>query len=136
MVLGGFVTVPLVRPTTFATTPLFAPFGWTVEPQFALVAGGRVGVVRGTILPYALAGFGLANVKVSPTAGASSTATHVGGVLGGGVEVKLTDNISVDSRYMLGILGSAQYDFCGLPGCQSSYSELSHNFSVGVNYRF
>jgi outer membrane immunogenic protein len=140
VVVGTFLTLPLVRPTANVTTPLFAPFGmsWDVTPQFALVAGGRLGMAHDRFLPYVLGGLGLATVSVSsnPPPSTTSTATHIGVVLGGGLETKLTDNISVDARYMLGFLGSAQYAFCAFPGCESSYSEVSHNVTVGVNYRF
>jgi outer membrane immunogenic protein len=138
IVLGGFVTIPVVRPTTVATIAAFPGPTWTVEPQFALVAGARVGFVHGNMMPYALAGLGLASVTVTPSfpGTTASTATHVGGVFGGGAEFKLNDSWSIDTRYMLGVLGDATYSFCPAPGCSSSYNEVSHNFSVGVNYRF
>ena len=139
VVLGGFVTIPVIRPTTTATTPMFAAFGmeWAVEPQFALAAGGRIGLAQDRFMPYALAGLGMATVTVRPNFPVpASTATHFGAVLGGGVEAMVTDKISVDARYMLGLMGAAQYDFgCGV-ACQSSYTEVSHNFSIGLNYRF
>jgi len=133
IVVGGFVTVPLIRPTTSAVNQGIT---FDVAPQFALIAGGRVGLVRGNIMPYALAGLGIANVRVTPVGVlAASSATHVGFVVGVGAEYKLNDNWSIDGRYMLGYAGNGTYQFCAV-GCTSSYSEVSHNFSVGINYRF
>lgn len=134
-VIGTFVTVPLVRPTTTAapTTGVLAGFTWQVSPNWAVAAGARVGYDMGNWMPYALAGIGAANVTVTPSFGTASSATHVGAVLGGGVEYKITDNVSLDGRYMLGLLGSGTYNF---GGGASSYTETSHNLSIGVNYRF
>lgn len=135
-VIGAFVTVPLFKPTGSATT---GGITFTVSPNWAVAAGARVGYDMGAWLPYAIAGVGVANVTVTPVGALTpSSATHVGAVLGAGVEYKITDQISLDGRYMLGLLGSAQYDFCpaGPGNCKSSYNETSHNFSIGVNYRF
>jgi outer membrane immunogenic protein len=138
VVIGGFVTLPLVRPTTTATIVAFPGSTWTVEPQFALAAGGRVGLVRGNLMPYALLGLGLANVQVTPNGPGqnASTATHVGIVAGVGAEYRLNDNWSIDGRYMLGYAGNASYQFCPQAACISGYDEVSHNFSIGINYRF
>lgn len=140
LVLGAFAAVPVVPPTATATTPLFAPFGisWDVEPQYALYVGGRLGYAMGDVMPYVVAGASWARVTVTPQPppAQKSSATHVGAILGGGVEVRLTENISLDGRYLLGLMGEADYEFCGLPGCRSSYDEVSHNVALGVNYRF
>ncbi len=139
-VLGAFVSLPVARPTTTTTTPLFAPFGlsWKVAPQHAVYAGARLGYAMGDFMPYVLAGASLARVKVTPLPqpAQTSTATHIGAFLGAGLEMRLTPNVSIDGRYVLGLLGDAQYEFCGLPGCRSSYDEVSHNFTLGLNYRF
>lgn len=137
LVVGAFATLPLIRPTTTAEIVAFnATFD--VVPQFALIAGGRVGLAQGNFMPYALAGFGIANVEVTPSfpGTSASSATHIGGVVGAGVEYKVNDSWSIDARYMFGALGEAEYDFCGSAGCRSSYTEVSHNFSIGLNYRF
>lgn len=140
IVLGAFVSVPVVRPTATATTPLFEPFGisWKIEPQYALFVGARLGYAMGDVMPYVLAGASWARVKVTlqPAPGPSSTADHAGVILGGGAEIRLSPNFSLDGRYVLGLMGDAEYSFCDLPDCRSSYDEVSHNLTLGLNYRF
>lgn len=130
--IGGFVTLPLTKPT--ATSSIFSA---KVSPNWATAAGVRIGRPMDNFLPYALVGVAVANVTVSGGA-TSSTATHFGGVLGAGLEFEIMDNLSLDTRYTLGLLAPATYNpFCSSPAaCYSDYNEISHNFSVGLNYKF
>lgn len=143
IVLGAMLVLPLVRNETTVTTPLFEPFGlaWRVTPEFAGAVAARVGYAFGDLMPYAVLGISHARVKsqtldFGAPLGRPITVSHTGAVLGAGLEARLARNVSVDARYLLGLLGSAEYSFCTAPGCASSYKSTSHNFLVGMNYRF
>jgi outer membrane immunogenic protein len=143
LVLGAFLMLPLTRNDETVTTPLFEPFGlsWRVTPKFVGVAAARVGYAYGDLMPYAVAGLSHARVESQTLSfGAPLNrpieVSHTGLVLGAGLEARLTPNVSLDGRYLLGLMGSAEYDFCGNPPCGSSYDSVSHNFLAGVNYRF
>ncbi|WP_372424280.1 outer membrane protein [Salinarimonas chemoclinalis] len=143
VVLGAFLVLPLTRDDEVVTTPLFEPFGlsWRVTPKFVGALAARVGYAFGDVLPYAVVGVSRAWVESQTLSfglplNQPVEVAHTGMVLGGGLEMRLTQNVSVDGRYLLGLLGSATYDFCGNPPCGSSYDSVSHNFLAGLNYRF
>jgi outer membrane immunogenic protein len=129
-VIGGFVQLPLLRPTG-STTITGGTF--TVEPQWAVNAGVRVGYAMDAFLPYAFVGVSPVNTKVTASFGPAPTATHVGLSAGVGLEAKVTENFSVDGRYTYTTLGGQSYNW---GGGASQYGENAHNFSVGVKYRF
>jgi outer membrane immunogenic protein len=128
-VLGGFVQLPLLKPTGSAT----AGATFTVEPQWAFNTGARIGYAIDRFLPYAHVGLAIVNNRVTSSFGAAPTATHTGLSLGMGVEAEVADNITVDGRYTFTTLGAATYDWGG--GAEK-YGENSSNFTVSVKYRF
>lgn len=140
IVVGAFASAPLIPPSATTTTPLFAPFGqtWRIDPDYAVYVGGRVGFSFGDVMPYVLGGVSWARITVTPLPQPTqlAQATHTGSFFGGGAEYRLTENLSLDGRYVFGLMNAAEYDFCGTPGCRSSYKETSHNFTMGVNFRF
>lgn len=140
IVVGAFVSVPLIPPTATTTTPLFAPGGsrWKVDPDYALYVGGRVGYAFGDVMPYVLAGASWTRVTVTPLPQPTqeAQATHTGSFIGGGMEYRVTEGLSIDGRYVFGMTNSAEYDLCGAAGCRSSYKEAAHNLTLGVNFRF
>lgn len=140
IVVGAFASIPLIPPSATTTTPLFAPGGssWKIDPDYAVYAGGRVGYSFGAVMPYVLAGASWTRISVTPLPQPTrlAQATHTGAFFGGGMEVRVTDGLSIDGRYVLGLTNAAEYDFCGTPGCRSSYEEAAHNFTLGVNFRF
>ncbi|MGP9820186.1 outer membrane protein [Salinarimonas sp. NSM] len=143
LVLGAMLVVPLTRNEEIVTTPLFVPFGlsWRVTPQFVGALAARVGYAFGDYLPYAVVGVSHARVKSQTLSfgvplNPAIEVSHSGVVLGAGLEARLTPHVSLDGRYLLGLMGSAEYDFCGNPPCGSSYDSVSHNFLAGLNYRF
>lgn len=135
-VVGGLVVVPLIKPTYTATVPALPGATFTINPQWAVVSAVRAGRVMNNMMPYAFAGVGVANVTVEDDLGTKSNATHVGIVAGAGTEFKINDAWSLDARYMFGLAGEGQYNFCTGTPCPSKYTETSHNFSIGAHYRF
>lgn len=77
----------------------------------------RLGVTFGTLLIYGTGGVGWANVDLKVTdsvlGSSSSSNTHVGWVAGGGVEMKLTTNISGRIEALHYGLGSETYNILG-----------------------
>ena len=129
-VVGGFVQLPLLKPTGSAT--IAGPTTFTVDPKFGIVGGVRVGYVMGKFLPYGLVGIAAENDTVSDP-GNAPNATHVGFVAGVGAEYRLAQHWSLDARYTYMSLGAATYDWGGGP---EKYGENSHNFTIAANYRF
>ncbi len=132
-VLGGFLQLPLLRPTGSATIGGgIATF--TVTPQWAVNGGVRLGYAFDALLPYAHAGVAVVNTSVSNSAtGTSSSATHLGLSVGVGLEAMVTDHIALDGRYTYTTLGAQTYNW---GGGASQYGENAHNFTLGVKYRF
>jgi len=132
-VVGGFVQLPLLRPTGSPTIGGgLATFA--VTPQWAINTGVRLGYAFNAFLPYAHVGLAVANTSVSNSfTGTSSSAIHTGLSLGVGVEAMVTDNIAVDGRYTYTTLGAQAYDW---GGGASQYGENAHNLTLGVKYRF
>ena len=131
-VIGGFVQLPLLKPTGSATIG-GGVATFTVQPQWAINAGARVGYAVDAFLPYAFVGVAIVNNSVTSSFGTTSTATHTGLSAGVGLEATVVDNVSIDGRYTYTTLGQQTYNWGGGP---SQYGENSHNFTVGVKYRF
>ena len=130
-VIGGFVQLPLLKPTGSVT---IGGGVFTVEPQWAINGGVRVGYAYENFLPYAFVGVAVVNTKVTSSFnGSAPTATHVGLSAGVGLEAVLADNITIDGRYTYTTLGAQTYNW---GGGASQYGENAHNFTVGLKYRF
>jgi outer membrane immunogenic protein len=124
--------VPITRPTT--TINIGGPgLDFHVKPRFAAVLAGRLGMAYDRWLPYVLAGVGIADVEVhSDPTGLTPRNTHVGPVVGLGLEYAATQNISIDLRYVYQSLPLKTYEFGGGP---EQFGERSSNFLVSLNYR-
>lgn len=132
-VIGGFVQLPLLKPTG-STTIGGGVATFTVQPQWAVNAGARVGYAVDAFLPYAFVGIAIVNNSVlNSFTGTTSTATHTGLNAGVGLEANLLDNVTIDGRYTYSTLAQQTYNW-GFGASQ--YGENSHNFTVGLKYRF
>jgi outer membrane immunogenic protein len=99
---------------------------------------GRAGIGIGAVMPYITAGFaaggGRASVTEPSNVVTSQSATHLGWTVGGGLEAKATDNITIKAEYLYVDLGTQSYG--GLP---VGNIDATQNFSViraGLNYKF
>ena len=95
---------------------------------------GRAGFDAGAFMPYLTAGLAFAGATASngPT---DSTQMHFGWTAGGGVEVAVADQISLDLQYRYTDYGTATYDH--IPGTfevDASYN--THTIKAGVNFHF
>lgn len=113
-------------------------------PVFGTVRA-RAGVTVDDTLFYVAGGLAIANVEnfVSTTtfpAGQTVSNTHIGWAAGGGVEHRVTENVSLFAEYQYVDLGSRNYTYgpvIGFGGTDTlSLSPAFHQVKVGLNYRF
>jgi outer membrane immunogenic protein len=95
---------------------------------------GRIGYAIDRVLLYGTGGFAWARNEISvfgPGIALSSSETHTGFAVGGGVEWAFAPNWSAKAEYLYLGLGSANY-FGVVPSGDADF----HTFKVGVNYLF
>ncbi|MTI18151.1 porin family protein [Rhodobacteraceae bacterium RKSG542] len=95
----------------------------------------RVGYDAGNFLPYLSAGVGLAGYEVRRfDDGQKASNTHVGFAVGGGLETKLTDNVTARVDYKHLKMSKEEYDFNGYP--PFSIEGHQNQVSLGIAYKF
>jgi opacity protein-like surface antigen len=108
---------------------------------------GHVGYAWDNVMPYVLGGVAFANNTFGESClgeacgefpDFSSSATHMGYTVGGGVAAMLTDHISgfVEARYA--DYGSANYTFSPIPGESETFpiSLVDTTVRAGLNFHF
>ena len=139
LVTGAFAWLNLAGPKSpLVSTGSSYTYNDEFKKRFSAVIGGRVGLARGNWLPYAFAGVDYTKLRITTSPGTSFATNYdknyVGVAAGLGVEHMLTQNVSVDLRYMYTHLPARTFDFGGGP---EKYSEPSAStVTVGLNYRF
>jgi outer membrane immunogenic protein len=125
--------------------------------QFGTVRG-RVGLALGKFLPYVTGGLAWAEAKSESTTlydvtvppifrgpwVAKDSVYHIGWTVGGGVEVALTDNLSVKAEYLYLDFGDATHvtEYVNavtgrLGDTYKTEPDLDmHSLRIGVNYKF
>jgi outer membrane immunogenic protein len=99
---------------------------------------GRVGVAFDAALLYVKGGYAWTNNKLSGTDGVdsfSSTATHSGYTIGGGLEYMFMPAWSVKAEYMFADYGEGLYG----PTPDGDYGRVgltAHTVKAGINYHF
>ena len=100
---------------------------------------GRVGFDAGMFLPYLTGGlaFGHMNhtINIDDDGDQSGDSTYIGFTVGGGVEVAVVENVSLNLEYRYTDYGSQTMDM-GLGDDDPSFSITSHAVTAGVNFRF
>lgn len=91
-------------------------------------ARGRLGVDLDGILPYAEAGVAFANAT-DTMAGTNYSNTHTGWTVGGGVEFKVADPLSLNVEYRYTDYGSQTYN-------ADSVGLTDSTVKAGLNYHF
>ena len=96
---------------------------------------GRVGMPLENVLPYLTGGLAFAsNTETAATGGPTLTDTnfHTGWTIGGGIEVAVTDAVSVKAEYLYMDLGAQTYDL----GTPVENHLTAHTVRAGINYAF
>lgn len=112
-----------------------AGFG-TVGLDYLGTVRGRLGVDVGNgILPYLTAGVAYGQGRVAPAGGvpAAETQFHAGWTVGGGVEFKLDQQVSLKGEYLYYDLGERTYA-TALGGANAGLR--GHTIRAGVNFHF
>lgn len=96
---------------------------------------GRAGADLGIALPYLTAGLAVGGGRVSTEAydGETTRVTHVGFAAGAGLELSLSDNISVRGEYLHVHLPAENYYFSEVNQAAGISVDL---LRAGLNYRF
>jgi outer membrane immunogenic protein len=85
---------------------------------------GRLGFDAGAFMPYVTGGLAFAGGSVM-----GNDATHLGWTIGAGVEVAVTENLSIDALYRYSDFGDADYS-------GSDYGYKTHQATIGLNWKF
>ena len=106
-----------------------------VKNTWFATARGRLGYSFDRWLPYITGGAAFAGVKVTPTAGTSSTDTATGWTIGGGLEYAFLGPWSAKLEYLYADLGTAT---CGasICGLETDIKPKLNIVRAGLNYRF
>ncbi|WP_395449897.1 outer membrane protein [Aminobacter sp. UC22_36] len=110
----------------------------TMETKLGLYGAlrGRVGVDMGDILPYLAVGVTATQLQtLFPGSGAERDASLFGGVVGVGADVKLTEKLFLRGEYAFSYYGSKTLEYCG-GGCEMEHKVQTHDFKLGVAYKF
>ena len=111
-------------------------FTCSTDVDWLATARGRVGLAWDRWLVFGTGGaaFGGVLVEANPQAGGgSSDETYIGWTAGGGVELGLTNNVSVKGEYAFYDLGDEDAVFAGTP---LTFNPEFHSVKFGINYRF
>ncbi len=99
-------------------------------------ARGRLGYAWDRVLVYGTGGFAWAGATGSGPGFADETKTHTGYAAGGGLEVGVTQSLSVKGEYLYTSLTSQNYFTTqGCVGACDAGANI-HTFRLGANWRF
>lgn len=96
---------------------------------------GKLGFDAGAFMPYLTAGLAFANATrdVTTNATAPFSNTHVGWTAGAGVDVMVTEDVSLNLEYRYSDLGEQVYDTGGIP---PTIHLTTHTVRAGFNWHF
>jgi outer membrane immunogenic protein len=111
--------------------------GTDVDLEFLATVRGRAGMLFGetdSTLLFATAGLAIGDFEAEFENGASDSATHLGFVVGAGLEHRVTDEISIKAEYNYMKFGNEDYD--DGEGEDVNYDYDGHVVKLGVNFHF
>jgi len=116
-----------------STSGFGVPIGRDIDWTSSL--RGRLGYAFDRYLVYGTAGAALAQSEGSVDGFGSDEELHLGWTVGGGVEAKLTQAISLRAEYLYADYGSEDYSY-GDGLIQSDVDLTQHTLRIGLNYQF
>lgn len=100
---------------------------------------GVLGFDAGTFMPYVTGGLAVAhathNSDFSDPFTDSVSATHLGGTVGAGVQIAVTENLALDLQLRTSVYGPKDYDH-GAPVDPPTFAIYTHRATAGVNFMF
>jgi outer membrane immunogenic protein len=97
---------------------------------------GRIGADMGAFLPYVAAGVTATQLRTYwPLGHVARGATLVGWTAAIGADVKVTNQVFLRAEYAYSNYSSKKLEYCG-PICSMSYRPQTHDFLMGVGYKF
>lgn len=106
-----------------------------LDIPYIATARAKLGYSLGNTLLYVTGGIGVLEAKMTLTAfDESDRKTHVGYVVGGGIETMLSENLNVRLEYIFGDFGEETYEFT--PGNVSEDINSLHMVRAGLVYNF
>ncbi|MBH0238507.1 outer membrane protein [Methylobrevis albus] len=128
VVVGGEVEVSTTEDSKYTINGVPT----TVQQNVGGTVSGRVGYAFDNYMVYGKAGVTVVDADAKFNGGKDSN-THVGGVIGAGVEAALTENITARAEYNYTDTNAKTY----VSGAQSQKLDLDgHAVKVGVGYKF
>ncbi|WP_029041827.1 outer membrane protein [Cucumibacter marinus] len=106
----------------------------TIDSQGAV--RGVLGYDGGNIMPYVTGGIAFATATRTSTWGGpnnTATATHTGYTLGGGAQIKVSENLALDVQYRYTDLGEQVYEWSG-GGTDPTIHLTDHTVTAGFNF--
>lgn len=101
---------------------------------------GVLGFDGGTFMPYVTAGLAVAqgshysDFAAAFLPVATATAMHMGGTVGAGVQIAVTDTFALDLQYRASVYDEQEYDHGG--ATNPIYSLVTHRATAGINAGF
>jgi opacity protein-like surface antigen len=126
MVVGGFAADIAYNDAATEDPSYVAGIDWSGSVT------ARVGLDLGGFVPYALAGVSFANADVADAPAVADANGHVGYTAGLGVELMLTDNLSVAAEYRHTDYGTQIYDLTNT----TTAALVDDSVRAGVNFHF
>ncbi len=94
---------------------------------------GVLGFDAGAFMPYLTAGLAVANAtREDFNADLSASATHIGWTAGVGVQVAVSEDMSLDLQYRYSDFGSQEYEY----GAGPDVGLTQHAVTAGLNWKF
>ncbi|MGF7161788.1 outer membrane immunogenic protein [Rhodoligotrophos appendicifer] len=95
---------------------------------------GRLGYAVGPVLIYGTAGLAVADMAVKTPNWGEGSGLAKGFTYGGGLETKVSENISVRGEYLYTTLDSQVYDLSRRPAWARSSMDDFHTFRAAITY--
>jgi outer membrane immunogenic protein len=122
--------------STATLSPVPGPLTMTSHIGANGAIKARLGRDMGNIMPFLEGGLALAHLDTFWPGGAvARSGALFGGVIGAGVDVKVTDNMFVRAAYDFTYYGNTSYEYCG-GLCVMNHQLNSHSFKFGLGMKF
>ncbi len=117
----------------------FSSYSGSVSANWTGSLRARLGYDLGSVMPYATAGLALLEADAESQGGlgpGAASALHVGWTAGAGLELAVSENLSLNAEYRYSDFGEATYEDLASGVVDTPLDITSHQVTVGLNLRF